>query len=114
MVVRSILIISKDSSFAIEPKMSRETSDRWRFRAVVKRKGNRGRGPILRSYPGEDFHTSGHIESRLPEPGIEMVLDDGRKSGPFGAVVQLAYAEVLLSPHFFLYSYGVLDFLPSL
>jgi hypothetical protein len=37
-----------------------------------------------------------HIEGRLPEPGVELVFDDGSEPGPHSPVMQMADAEVLL------------------
>ena len=36
-----------------------------------------GPGPIW--CPREDFHYSGHVESRLPEPAVELVLEANRR-----------------------------------
>ena len=52
--------------------------------------------PALYGHPREDFHASGHVESRLSEPAVELVLDDGGKPGSLSPVVQMADAEVLL------------------
>jgi hypothetical protein len=35
--------------------------------------------------PRYDFHTSIHVESRLPEPTVDLILDDGGKPGHFTA-----------------------------
>jgi hypothetical protein len=47
--------------------------------------------------PRDDFHSSGHVEGRLPEPGVELVLDDGGKPCSVGSTVEMADAEVLLN-----------------
>jgi hypothetical protein len=54
------------------------------------------RGPGLYNRPQDDFHSSDHVEGRLPEPAVELVLDDGGKPCPFGPIMQVADAEVLL------------------